>query len=76
MRTEVVDFKRKDLFKAYDMKENPFLYVTTKVDITNIYNKCKKYYATISSQIFKKLKEDVTIYENQKSFSTYYGYLS
>ena len=48
---------------------------THKFFVERICLQYKKYYATISSQIFKKLKEDVTIYENQKSFSTYYGYL-
>lgn len=50
MRSEVKDFKRKELFKKYHERSNPFLFVTTKIDITNIINYCKKnrnYYATI-----------------------------
>lgn len=37
------DFKRKELFDWYGTKTNPFIIVTTKLDITNIYNLGKKY---------------------------------
>ena len=50
MKNEVKDFKRKELFDMYHERSNPFLFVTTKIDITNIVNYCKKhknYYATI-----------------------------
>lgn len=50
MRHEVKDFKRKELFDMYHERSNPFLFVTTKIDITNIVNYCKihkNYYATI-----------------------------
>ena len=41
MRIEANEFKRKELFEHYDKKTNPFLFITTKVDVTNIYNYCK-----------------------------------
>ena len=48
MRKQVEDFKRIELFNHYNEETNPFLYVTTKIDITNIYKKCKHYYPTIA----------------------------
>lgn len=50
MKQEVKDFKRKELFDYYHKRTNPFLFVTTKIDITNIVNYCKihkNHYATI-----------------------------
>ena len=41
MRNEVKEFKRQRLFDLYDVRSNPFLFVTTKIDITNIVNYCK-----------------------------------
>lgn len=72
MKIEVKDFKRKDIFDYYNNKDNPFLYLTTRIEITNIYNKCKNYYATIAyfitlalNQIdnFKYRYEDNKIYK-------------
>lgn len=48
MRTEIKNFERISLFEQYNNKDNPFLYLTTKVNVTNIHNKCKNYYATIA----------------------------
>lgn len=48
MRVEIKDFDRKDIFKHYNDKNNPYLYITTKIDITNIYKNCKSYYASIA----------------------------
>lgn len=42
MRTEIKEFKREDLFKCFQEKTNPFSFVTTKIDITNLYQFCKK----------------------------------
>lgn len=72
MREEVVEFNRLELFKHYNQETNPFLYLTTKVDITNIYNNCKNYYASIGYLIclvvneidnFKYRFEDNKIYK-------------
>ena len=53
---EFDNYERKDLFNHYNDNDNPFLYLTTKIDITNIYNYCKKHknhYATIGYIIGK-----------------------
>ncbi len=75
MREEVKDFKRKDLFNYYHKRMNPFVIVTTKIDITNVYNFCKEHkntYATISYvltraindvEAFKYRYEDEKIYK-------------
>lgn len=50
MRKEVTNFSRMHLFEQYHNKSNPFSFVTTKIDITNLYKKCKvskNTYATI-----------------------------
>lgn len=50
MKKEIENFKRKELFQHYHANTNPFSFVTTKVDITNLYQFCKKkrnFYATI-----------------------------
>lgn len=72
MKIEVNDFKRKEIFEYYNSKDNPFIYLTTRVDVTNIHNKCKNYYASIAyfitlalNQIenFKYRYEDNKIYK-------------
>lgn len=48
MRTLIENLDREELFHHYNDKENPFSYVTIKLDITNIYKNCKTYYASIA----------------------------
>lgn len=48
MKTLIENYDRIELFNHYNNKDNPFVIVTTKIDITNIYNKCKHYYASIA----------------------------
>lgn len=48
MNNEIVNFERLDLFWQYHNRENPFLIVTTKIDITNVYKKCKSYYPALA----------------------------
>lgn len=60
MKQEVNNFKRKALFEIYNERSNPFLFVTTKVDITNIIKYCKvhkNYYATIAYFILMAAEE-------------------
>lgn len=57
MKVKIDNFDRLDLFNHYNGKSNPFIFVTTKVDITNVYNKCKKYYASIAYFISKAVNE-------------------
>lgn len=70
MRHEVKDFKRKKLFDIYHERTNPFLIVTTKVDVTNIINYCKKhknYYAAIAYFISLAANEiDAFKYRNEQ----------
>lgn len=51
MKKEIENFERLDLFWQYHKRDNPFVIVTTKVDITNIYQKCKNYYPSIAYYI-------------------------
>lgn len=78
MKKEVRDFKRKELFDLYNSRMNPFAIVTTKIDITNIYNLCLKkkhiygtigYYLTLALndiEEFKYTYEDGKIYKCDK----------
>lgn len=72
MKKEIINFERQELFDYYNGKDNPFIYLTTKIDITNIYNKYKNYYPTIgyvltlaANQIenFKYRYEDNKVYK-------------
>lgn len=71
MRKEITNFERQELFDYYNSKDNPFIYLTTKVDITNIYNKCKNYYPTIGYIItlaVNKIDNFKYRYENNKIY--------
>lgn len=75
MRQEIINYNRLDLFNSYHSKTNPFSFVTTKMDITKLYNlirKEKNSYATIGYYIalaanqvdaFKYRYEDGKIYK-------------
>lgn len=55
---EVKNFKRQDLFDMYNSRTNPFSFVTTRIDITNIYNLCKTkkhHYASIAYFLTKAM---------------------
>ena len=56
MIKEIKNFERKELFEHYHSFSNPFAISTTKIDITNIVNYCKKhrnFYATLGFIITK-----------------------
>lgn len=56
MIREIDNFDRENIFRHYHICDNPFLNITTKVDVTNIVNYCKKYknfYATMGYLICK-----------------------
>jgi len=58
MKTEVKNFENKEHFEYYNSATIPFVTVTVKIDITNIYNFCKvrgNYYATIGYYFTKAL---------------------
>ena len=37
MKEEIKNYCRQDLFDYYHKRSNPFVFVTTKIDITNSY---------------------------------------
>ena len=46
----VKKIERKELFNHYNNEDNPFLYITTKIDVTNLVKYCKihkNFYATM-----------------------------
>ncbi|MCX4364322.1 MAG: CatA-like O-acetyltransferase [Bacilli bacterium] len=54
----IENFKREEIFNMYNSRTNPFSFVTTRIDITNIYNLCKvkkHYYATIAYYLTKAM---------------------
>ena len=47
---ELEKYDRKEVFLHYNQNDNPFIYLTIKLDVTEIYNYCKihkNYYATM-----------------------------
>lgn len=58
---DVEKWDRYELFKHYDQITNPFVFVNTPIDVTNVYNYCKKnnksMYATIGYLITKTVNE-------------------
>ena len=74
MKEEIKDYCRQDLFDYYHKRSNPFVFVTTKIDITNIYDYCKihKYhYATIAyvfGSAMNEIEEFKYRYENGKIY--------
>jgi len=56
MIKEIKNFKRIELFNHYHECNNPFVIITTKIDVTNVVNYCKKnknFYATLGFLITK-----------------------
>ena len=74
MKEEIKNYCRQDLFDYYHKRSNPFVFVTTKIDITNIYDYCKihKYhYATIAyvfGSAMNEIEEFKYRYENGKIY--------
>ena len=72
LKQEVIDYKRLDLFEYFNSKDNPYIFLTTKVEITNLYKLGKKYgncYATIGYYIALAMNEIDDFkyrYENKK----------
>lgn len=60
MIKEVKNYKRKEIFYHYNSCDNPFVIVTTKIDVTNIVNYCQKhkyFYATMGYLVTKTADE-------------------
>ena len=75
MIKEVKDFKRKELFEHYNSADNPFVIVTTKIDITNVINYCKIHkntYATLGYLILKTANEIDAFKYRYKNGKIYY----
>ncbi len=74
MRKEIKEFNRKEIFENYHSKTNPFLYLTTKIEVTKLYQKCKenkKVYATVGYYITKAMNKVDAFkyrYENNKFY--------
>ena len=70
MRKEIENYERKELFNNFD-RDNPFIFLTTKVNITNIYKNCKDYYPSIAYFITKAVNQIENFkyrYENGKFY--------
>ena len=55
---EIKDFERMELFNHFNDADNPFLYLTTEIDVTNVLNYCKvhkNFYATMGYILVKVL---------------------
>lgn len=60
MRKEIKNFDREELFHKFNKKSNPFIFVTTEIEVTPLYNLCKKlrnHYATIGYYVTKAVNE-------------------
>lgn len=74
MRKEIKELKRKELFEHYHSRTNPFSFVTTKIEITNLYHFCKKhknFYATFGYYVMLAMNQVEAFkyrYENGKFY--------
>ena len=60
MKKEIKEFDRIELFKHYNNCDNPFIILTTKIEVTNVVEFCKEnkhFYATIGYLINKCANE-------------------
>ena len=56
MIKEIKKFSRAELFNHYNKCDNPFVFLITKIDVTNVVNYCKKhknFYPTLGYLITK-----------------------
>ncbi len=80
---EIKNFERKELFEHYNSNDNPFVIITSQIDVTNIVNYCKEhknFYATLGYLVattaneidaFKYRYIDGKIYYCDKIISNY-----
>lgn len=60
MREKIENFNRQKLFDSYHKRTNPFSFVTTRIEVTKLYQLCKmskSTYATIGYYFTKALNE-------------------
>lgn len=80
MKMKVDNFNRAEIFKLFNSRMNPFSFITTKIDVTNIYELCKEkknIYGTIGFYLTKamnKVEEFKYIKINEEIYK--YDYLS
>ena len=75
MIKEVENFERKELFDNYNSNDNPFVIVTTKIDVTNIVKYCKEhknFYATFGYLIATVANEMDAFKYRAKNNKIYY----
>lgn len=75
MIKEIKKFERKELFEHYHSFTNPFAICTTKIDITNIVNYCKKhrnFYSTLGFIITKTVNQIEAFKYRYKDGKIYY----
>lgn len=75
MISEIKEFKRKDLFNHYNQRTNPFVIVTTKIDVTEVVNYCKEhknFYATMGFIINKTANQIDAFKYRYKDENFYY----
>jgi len=75
MIKEVKNFKRKELFDHYHACDNPFLIISTKIDVTNVVNYCKKYkhfYPTLGFLVTKTANQLDAFKYRYKNSKFYY----
>ena len=74
MISEVVNYKRKDIFDHYNSCDNPFTIITTEFDVTNVVDYCKKngnFYATLGyliTEVVNNIEEFKYRYSNDKIY--------
>ena len=74
MIKEIKDFKRIDIFNHYHQCDNPFIILTTSIDVTNVINYCKKnkmFYATLG-YIITKTTNQIDAFKYRYSNSKFY----
>jgi chloramphenicol O-acetyltransferase len=57
---EIENFKRKNIFERYHSCDNPFIFITVKIDVTNAVNYCKinkNFYATMGYCVTKAVNQ-------------------
>ncbi len=74
MKQEIKNFDRIELFEHFNSSSNPFSFITTKIEVTKLYNFCQKnrsHYATIGYYVVSAMNEIDAFkyrYENGKFY--------
>ena len=78
---EINNFDRKDLFEHYNAAENPYLFVSVNINVSNAVNFAKKnktsFYATMGYLVTKSINEIENFkyrFDGEKFFLVMYAY--